>query len=351
MSARAHKVALRRGPLSLRFEPRAVVVGAALTVAMLAALTVDVGRGELDIAPLDVLKALVGAGDEATSFVVVDLRLPRALVALLIGVALGVAGAIFQDISRNPLVAPDIIGVSHGAALAAVSFIVLFDSTATYAVPGAALAGALVAGVVLYALAWRNGMQGYRLVLVGIGVAAVLQAGIAWVLTQGQVLDAALAYIWIVGSLNGRDWDHVWPLLGTVAVLVPLALLLARQLQVLQLGDEVARALGANVERQRLGLLLIALVLVGVAVAAGGPIAFTAFIAPHIARRLTRSVTPLSVLPVAALVGATLVCVADTAGRLLFSPDEIPVGIVTSIIAAPYFLYLLSRANRLGVTG
>jgi iron complex transport system permease protein len=192
-------------------------------------------------------------------------------------------------------------------------------------------------------------VQGYRLVLVGIGVAALLQAGISYVLTRGQIFEVAQAYVWLVGSLNGRGWEHVWPLAVTLAALLPAGLALGRRLEALQLGDDVARALGVRVERARLALLAVAIVLTGVAVSAAGPIAFVAFIAPHIARRVCGSVSPVAVVPVAAGSGALVMLAADLAGRLMFAPTEIPVGIVTSIVAAPYFLYLLRRANRLGV--
>jgi iron complex transport system permease protein len=215
----------------------------------------------------------------------------------------------------------------------------------------AALSGALLAGAALYVLAWRGGVQGYRLVLIGIGVAALLQAAISYVLARGQIFEVAEAFVWLIGSLNGRGWEHVWPLAGTLAVLLPLSLALGRQLEVLQLGDDVARALGVGVERARLALLAVAVVLTGVAVSATGPIAFVAFIAPHLARRVCATVSPSGILPVSAAAGALLVLGADLAGRLLFSPTEVPVGLLTSIIAAPYFLYLLRRASRLGVTG
>jgi iron complex transport system permease protein len=298
-----------------------------------------------------VLAALVGAGDEATTFIVFDLRLPRALTAVLAGIALGAAGAIFQDLARNALVAPDVIGITSGASLAAVSLIVFGETTGTVSVPLAALAGAIGAGLVLYGLAWRGGAHGYRLVLVGIGVAALLQAGISYVLTRGQLFEVAQAYVWLVGSLNGRGWEHVWPLAATVAVLLPICLALGRRLEALQLGDDLARALGVRVERARLSLLAVAIALTGVAVSAAGPIAFVAFVAPHLARRMGGTVSPSAVLPLAGAIGALLVVAADVAGRELFAPTEIPVGIVTSILAAPYFLYLLRRANQMGVSG
>lgn len=349
MSAR--RLSVRSGAVSTRIDARVVTVLALTAVATLAAFTAEIARGEFPLPVTDVLGALVGSGDEATHFVVVDLRLPRALAAVLAGAALGIAGAIFQELSRNALVAPDIIGVSTGASLAAISLIVFGDTSGAISVPMAAFAGAAATGAALYLLAWREGVQGYRLVLVGVGLAAMLQAGISYVLTRGQILEVQQAYTWMVGSLNGRGWEHVWPLAATLAVLVPVALVLGRQLSALQLGDDVARALGVAVERSRLALLAVAITLVAVAVSAVGPVAFVAFVAPHLARRLGRSVAPAAVLPLAGACGAFIVVGSDVVGRELFAPTEIPVGLITAILAAPYFLALLRRANRLGVTG
>jgi iron complex transport system permease protein len=342
---------LRTRAVSLRLDLRLCAALVAVAAVTAAVFVLGLVLGEFPLAVGEVLAALVGAGDDATSFVVVDFRLPRALTAVLAGVALGVAGAIFQDLARNPLVAPDIIGISSGASLAAVALIVFGGTPGTLSVPLAALGGALATGVVLYGLAWRGGVQGYRLVLVGIGVAAVLQAGIAYVLTRGQIFEVQLAYVWLVGSLNGRGWEHVWPLAAALAVLLPVAFALGRRLGALQLGDDVARSLGVRVERVRLGLFALATVFTGLAVSAAGPIAFVAFIAPHLARRLGASVAPGGVLPLAGVAGALLVTGADVLGRELFAPTQIPVGIVTSILAAPFFLVLLRRADRLGGTG
>jgi ABC-type Fe3+-siderophore transport system permease subunit len=230
------RVAVRWRTFSLRVDVRVLVVLTTLAAATLVVFTLSIARGEFPIAPLDVLATLVGAGDHSTNFIVLDLRLPRALTAVLAGVALGIAGAIFQDLARNPLVAPDVIGITSGASLAAITVIVFGNASGALSVPLAALGGALVAGVVLYALAWRGGVQGYRLVLVGIGVAALLTAGINYVLTRGQIYEIAQAYVWLVGSLNGRGWEQVWPLAATLALLLPAGLALGRQLEALQLG-------------------------------------------------------------------------------------------------------------------
>jgi iron complex transport system permease protein len=232
-----------------------------------------------------------------------------------------------------------------------VALIVLGGSAGSVSVPLTAMAGALASGAALYALAWRGGVQGYRVVLVGIGVAAFTTAGISYVLTQGRIFEVSQAYVWLVGSLNARGWEDAGPLAAAIVVLMPAMLALGARADVLALGDELARGLGVGVERTRLLLLGAAVVLTGVAVSSAGPIGFVAFIAPHIARHLPRPAGVRSLLVSSAACGALLVLVSDLAGRLLFSPTEIPVGIVTSVIAAPYFLWLLRRAHRLGVAG
>jgi iron complex transport system permease protein len=347
----AGRVTVRRGAASVRFDLRPLVVAAALAAVTVAALVASVAIGEFDVPPLDVVSALVGAGDRATSFIVVDLRLPRALAGVLAGAALGLAGAVFQDVTRNPLVAPDVVGVAGGASLAAVSVIVLGAGGGAVSVPVVALAGALVSGALLYALSWRGGVHGYRVVLVGIGVAAFANAGISYVLTKGRVFEVAEAYVWLVGSLSGRGWGDVWPLAAALAVLGPATLALGARADALGFGDEIARGLGVGVERARLALLGAAVLLTGAAVACAGPIGFVAFIAPHIGRRLARPARTHELMLVAAAGGAALVLVSDLAARLLFAPTEMPVGIVTSVLAAPYFLALLRRAGRIGAAG
>ena len=345
------RLVVRPGGASLRLDVRSAAVCAALAAAALAAFVVSLAVGEFPVPLPDVLAALAGAGDDATHFIVVDLRLPRALTALLAGAALGIAGAVFQQVTRNALVSPDIVGVAGGASLAAVALIVLGDVSGTAPVPLAALAGALAGGAALYALAWRRGVHGQRLVLVGIGVAALMQAGVSYVLTEGRIFEVAEAYVWLVGTVNGRGWEHVWPLAIVLVLLAPALVGLGRRLDALELGDDLARSLGLSVERSRLALLATAVLLTGIAVSAAGPVGFVAFIAPHVARRLSPGAGSQALLPLAAGCGAVLVLLSDLAGRLLFAPTEIPVGIVTSIVAAPYFLWLLRRAGRVGAAG
>lgn len=336
---------------SLRAHRRTVWILVLLGALIALALIGSVMAGEYALRPSEVLGALVGTGDDGTAFVVLELRLPRALAGVLAGAALGVAGAVFQEVTRNPLVSPDIVGVSHGASAAAAAVIVLTQWEHALAVPAAALLGALGAGVVLAALSWRGGIAGYRVVLVGIGLAALMHAAISYVLTKGRIFEVSEAYVWLVGTINGRSWTQVIPLAAAVVLLLPLALALSRRLDALTLGDDLARSLGVRVDPVRAALLLVATALTAAAVAATGPIGFVAFLSPHVARRLLASSSAQSLVPVAAACGGLLVVVADLAARLVFAPTELPVGLVTSVLAAPYFLWLLQRGGRIGATG
>jgi iron complex transport system permease protein len=328
---------------SLRLDLRVVLVTAALAAVGSLAFALELAWGEFPLSLGDMLAALTGGGHQADRFIVVEVRLPRALVAALAGAALALSGAIFQTLVRNPLASPDIIGVTAGASVPAVAVFVMGASAVL--VPLAAFAGAITASALLYLLAWRGGLSPYRLVLIGIGIEALGTAGTSYVLVEGRIEDVQKAALWLVGSLNGRAFTDVWPLLAGFALLAPMVALLARSLDALALGEDQARALGVRVELSRLGLVGAAAGLAAIAVAAAGPIVFVAFIAPHVARRLTGA-DGAAVLAAAALCGAALVLVADLGGRWLFVPTELPVGIVTSVLGAPFFLYLLYRASR-----
>lgn len=340
------RAAVARARKALR--ARSVRVGAVLAVVTFVVFCVSMSVGDFPIPLADVLPAIFGFGGEDTSFIVHDLRLPRALAGLIVGVAFGFSGAIFQSIARNALASPDILGFTAGASTAAVFMITVIGGSYAF-VSLAAFLGGLVVALLVYMLAWRNGMSPYRLVLIGIGVGAAVTAGTEYLLTRASLNDAASATVWLTGSLNSRGWESVNSTGLALAVLIPAVLILARQLRVLQLGDDTARGLGVGVERYRLALVLVGVALAGVGVAAAGPVTFVAFVAPPIARRLTRA-PGLSLIP-AALVGGLLVLASDLVGRRLFAPTEIPVGIITGIVGAPYLLWLLARANRVGRGG
>ncbi|MGP4114562.1 FecCD family ABC transporter permease [Streptomyces sp. 4N509B] len=333
------------GGRSVRVPTRAAVTGLVTALLALAMTVVLIGTGAYPLSPGEVLSTLAGNGSPAQEFIVRELRLPRALLALLVGAALGTSGAVFQAVTRNPLGSPDFIGFTQGAAAGALTVIVLFSGGSGQVALGA-LGGALATGVAIYLLAWRRGVHGYRLVLVGIGASAVLTALNGYLLTRAEIVDAARAVLWLTGSLDGRDWDQFWPLLAGCCVLLPAILLQARPLRMMEMGDDTAAALGVRVERTRVVLLVCAVLLTAGATAAAGPIAFVALTAPQVARRLTRATGP-NLLP-AAVMGARLMVLADFLAQWGFADRELPVGAVTAVLGGGYLLWLLVTERRTG---
>ena len=332
---------VRLGPLSAVVRTRQVLVPAVGAVVLVLLSALSLGRGDFPIGVADVLRALAGLGNPGQQFVVRELRAPRIVVGLLVGAALGVAGALFQTSARNPLASPDVLGVSQGASAGAVAAIVL--GWGGPGVPLAALAGALLTGALLFGLTWRAGVDGSRLVLIGIALWAVASALVDWLLTRADIHDAATAYVWITGSLNARGWEHALPLAAALAVLLPLALAASRVLCVLLLGDDTARGLGVRLAVAQACAVLLAVGCVGAAVAAAGPIGFVALAVPQLALRLTGGARPP--LLASAVLGAVLVVGADLVTRTLL-PQVLPVGILTAVIGAPYLLWLLVRGRR-----
>lgn len=333
---------LRRGGLSVRLSLPAVVLTTVAWALALCVATLSVTLGDYPLPLAEVLDTLAGRGTPISYDLVVRNRLPRALVGLLIGAALAVSGAILQRLARNPLVSPDIIGINAGASAGALLMITVFGAGAA-AIAGGALAGAAVAVVVIYAVAYRRGFSAYRLVLVGIGVTALLASAASYMLTRSDRQAAMQAAIWLVGSVAGRDWGHVAVAAGAVLVVVPVVLGLSRQLRLLELGDDIARGLAGRVEPGRALLLVAAVVLAALATAAAGPVAFVALVAPQIVRRLLAGRS--AGIMAASGVGALVVALADLAARRLFSPYDLPVGVITAIVGAPVLVYLLMRRS------
>ncbi|MGW3554142.1 FecCD family ABC transporter permease [Streptomyces griseoincarnatus] len=333
------------GGLSVRLDVRAFTIVVLLMLLALGASVLLVGTGDFPMSASDVLTTLVGQGDEGQEFIVTELRLPRVLVGLLVGASLGIGGALFQTISRNPLGSPDILGLGQGATAGALTVIVLFSGTANQVALGA-LAGGLITGTAIYVLAWKRGVHGYRLVLVGIGVSAVVTAVNGYLLTKSDIVDAARAVVWMTGSLDGRDWDQVWPLLALCAVLVPVVLANSRALRMTEMGDDVSNALGVRVERLRLVLMLSAVLLTASATAAAGPVSFVALTAPQLARRLTRSPGPSLIASM--WMGAALLVLADFVSQRAFGAEQLPVGVVTGVVGGVYLLWLLVTERRAG---
>ena len=334
------------GGVALRIRHRALAVVVLLLAAGVASTIAHLVLGELRLPVADVVAALFGEGSREAELVAQQFRLPRAVTGLLVGASRGAAGAIFQSSARNPLASPDIIGVNAGAGVAAVVAIVLVDGARPWHVSTAAFLGGLVAAGLVYVLALRGGLSGYRLVLVGIGITAILGSFNPWLLRVADIEDARRATIWLTGSLNGRGWGEVAAVAITFGIGVLLLIPLTRAQQALELGDDLATALGSPVQRARLGLVLVGVGLAAGAVAVAGPVEFVALMSPQVARRLTR--TPGVGVVGSAAVGAVLVSVTDLFARQAFAPVELPVGIITGAIGAPYLLFLLAIAKRQG---
>lgn len=322
----------------------------ALVTVVLAALTflvfcISISVGDFIIDLPAVIRTIFGQGERVDEFVIMDLRMPRALVGLIVGVALGISGALTQSVARNPLASPDVLGITGGASATAVFLVTATGGavvTSTVGLPAAALAGGLLTGLLVYFLAWRKGIEGFRLILIGVSVNAVMQALTTWLLVLADIRDVARAQVWLVGSLDSRSWTEVWTTLWITIALVVVVLVTAFQMQPMHFGDDVAAGLGVRYSAVRAVLLLCAVLLAGVAVSAAGPVPFVALVAPQITMRLLRA--PVPPLVASGLFGALLLIGSDLVARSVL-PNDLPVGIVTAIIGGPFLVYLLVRAN------
>jgi iron complex transport system permease protein len=343
-AAAADAAPLVSARVSRRRRERRIGLVLTLLVAVVAAISVMVGAYSLSVP--DLLRTLVGQGSGSENFIVFALRVPRLALAILAGVAFAVSGALFQTVLRNPLASPDIIGVTGGASAAAV-FGMLVLGLGGVATSVMAFAGALVVAAVIYLLAWRDGVVGYRFVLIGVGVAFMVQGLLGYLLSRADLRNAQDALTWLVGSVGGARWPEIAVLAASLAVLLPGIGVLAGRMRMLQLGDDTASSLGVRAERSRLALLVAAVALAALATAFVGPLAFIAFVSAPIARRVVGTGS-LALLP-AALIGALITTVADfTAQHLLPGSLELPAGIITGAIGAPYLLWLLATQNRIG---
>jgi iron complex transport system permease protein len=332
--------------VSLRVRTRPVVVTAALLVLALALLVIEVGTGDFPVPPADVARALVGAGDPGTEFIVRELRLPRALCAVLVGVGLGLSGAVFQSLTRNPLGSPDMIGFQQGASVGAL-FVITVLAGSGVAVSAGALAGGALTAVAVYGLAYkRGGSSSYRLVLLGIAVGALMLALIHYLLSRARIEEAQEATRWLLGSLNNRGWEDVVPLAAALGLLLPAAAAAGPSLRALELGDDAAHGLGLRVERARFALVALAVALVSITTVAVGPLVFVALTAPQIARRLARTAAPT--LTCSALTGAALVLAADVAAQRLAPGTALPAGVFTGALGGLYLAWLLTTEWRSG---
>jgi iron complex transport system permease protein len=323
---------------------RRAFVTVVLAAAIVATFTVSLMVGHTFYGIDEVLRVIAGETVPGASFTVGELRLPRAVLAVLAGFSFGIAGVTFQTMLRNPLASPDIIGITSGASAAAVFGIVVLSLSETL-VSLLAVGGALLTAIAIYLLSNKGGFAGTRLILIGIGVAAMLDSAVTYLLSEAAVWDLQAAMRWLAGSLNGATWSVVLPLALAFLVLVPMLLAQGRALGVLRLGDDSAAALGVSVHRARVTAIVVAVALLAFATAATGPIAFVAFMAGPIAARL---VGPgASMLLPSGCIGALLVLSADLVGQFAFD-SRYPVGVITGVLGAPYLIYLLIRTNRSG---
>jgi len=321
---------------------REFLVLAVVLVLLVALVLVGLGVGEIPLSPVQVAGALVGHGDTVSDFVIGQLRGPRVFGAILVGASLAVAGGIVQSVVRNPIASPDVIGITSGASASGLTAIVLFGASGG-TLFSVVLVGALVVSLVIAGLAWRRGITGNRVVLVGIGVAAICLSITGWMLTSGTVTQAGTALLWLSGSLNAVDRNLVGVLAIAFVVLMALALLQSPRLTVLTLGDEVASGLGLRPNRAKVLLLLTAVCLTAAAVATAGPVSFVALMAAPIARRLVGG-GRVALGPTAA-VGAAITLASDLIAQFAIPGNALPVGVVTGVIGAPYLLWLLARGR------
>lgn len=333
---------VRRRRLAVRIELRSIVVCGALAVAVLVLALVALVTGSYELSIGQVASALTGRETGLVHDVVVEWRLPRVVAAVVFGAALGVSGALFQSLTRNPLASPDVVGFSSGSYTGALIVIILINGSYLQ-VAGGALLGGIATALLVYVLAWRGGVQGFRLIIVGIAVSAMLSSLNTWMILRAELEVAMSAAAWGAGSLNGVSWDQVGIGGALIAALLLLAGMLSRPMRQMELGDDAASAQGVRIGVVRLGLITVGVALTATVTAASGPIAFIALAAPQIARRLART-AGITLMP-AAFVGALLLLAADFVAQHV-APTPLPVGVITVMIGGSYLGWLLFTEAR-----
>lgn len=347
-------IVLRVGPFSAPLRLRAFGVCLALLTATACIFTLSIAHGDYPLSAADVWRILAGGGTAIENRIVIDVRLGRLIVGLLVGAALAFSGALTQSLARNPLASPDILGITQGAALAAVAVLtfagtggVLGEAASMtlshLGLPLAAFGGGLITAISIWFIAGRSRNSLMRFVLIGVAMATLCTSLSTWIMARGNLDQVGSARLWLTGSLNGRDLGEAWAPLVAILICLALASYLSFQLSALSLGEMTATLLGHNVRAAQAVQLLVAVLLSAVAVSAAGPIGFVAFVSPQIAMRLAGTPTPP--LVTTALTGALIMCSADFLARVAL-PWELPVGIVTTVLGAPVLIYLIVTLNR-----
>ena len=332
-----------------RRRTRGITVILLLAALIVIVFVISMNTGFIRLSPRDVMRTLMGDGTQQQKLILFDFRLPRIVISILVGAGFAVSGCILQSVARNPLAEPATLGISAGAGFAVILFISFFPATTSAPIlvlPVLALAGAALTAALIYLLAYRraDGLSPTRLILIGIAIAAGINACQIVFALRLNPQNYQFVATWIAGKIWGGDWRFVLALLPWIVILLPFAFFKARVLNVLHLGDQTSTGLGAAVNKERMLLLATAVALAGSCVAVSGGIGFVGLIAPHLARRLVGPRHQI-LLPASALTGGLLLLTADTIGRWVLQPAEIPTGVVVAIIGAPYFLYLLAKAN------
>ena len=336
--------------IAVLFTRKRIIVLCTIFILVMVALVLSFNLGRYTLSPMEVMQTVIGNGTKRQELVLFEFRLPRMLIAVLVGAGLAVSGAILQGISRNDLSDPGILGINSGASLAIVMYISFYPikaGTSPYLLPFLAFIGASITAVFIYLLAYKKGkgISPTRLILVGIATAMGISAITILYTLKFRPEEFQFVVEWSAGSLWGADWTFVGALLPWIIILIPITLLKSHSLNLLQLHETLAKNLGVSIERERLLLLSIAVGLAASSVATGGGIGFVGLVSPHLARRLVGTKHQI-LIPVTAGVGALLVLIADTIARNLLPFTEIPAGVVISLLGAPYFLYLLMKSKR-----
>lgn len=338
---------VRKGKFSLIYEKRSIVVLFATIFISLLAIAISLSVGQTYIPIANVIRTILGLGDGGDTLIINTIRFPRTLVAFFVGASLGISGAILQGVVKNPLAAPNVIGITDGGSVGALVFLTLFTdpknnslTTSIFYMPIFAFMGAFLAVVILYILAFKKGVTPFRLILIGIAIAGAAKAITSILIINGPVVFIKEAQLWITGTVYGTNWTHVKLIAVWFTILFIITLIFIREMNIQNLNDDVATTLGSYVEKNRFALMLLSAALSSGAVAVGGGISFVGLIAPHICRKLTNSSFE-NIVPLSVFVGGIIVVLSDLAARTVFFPLDLPVGIFTSGIGAPFFIYLL----------
>ncbi|WDV07374.1 MULTISPECIES: FecCD family ABC transporter permease [Lysinibacillus] len=337
-------------PSQIKLKRKNISIMVILIVLIFITFIISMNTGVIKLTPLDILWTLLGQGDAQQQVILFEFRLPRIVIAVFVGMGLAISGAILQGVSKNALADPGILGINAGAGLAVmlyVSFFPITKAAPVYLLPVLAFIGAGLTAVIIYTLSYRRheGITPMRLILTGVAVAAGISSAMIVLTLRLSPENYQFVATWLAGSIWGSNWLFVFSLLPWLVILLPFVFVKATVLNVLNLGELTAVGLGASIEKERRWLLVAAVGLAGASVSVSGGIGFVGLIAPHLARQLVGAKHQF-LLPTAALLGGFLVLMADTVGRSIFEPSEIPTGIVVAVIGAPYFLYLLARLKE-----